>query len=171
MLLYRFDDPDAFPLIASHTTARAVSLFTDARHPDRVGVEMTRQPGESGDLVATIALPFRSIAGQPETLRLAVEADGGGAQWYVEAADAGGRAVSFSLGATDFHGPGTCAARLHAATVEGVSESPSTPRNVDLPIQFQRLRVVLPAAAQGCRVHLASLDVIGCVRRPADGIA
>jgi hypothetical protein len=187
MLLYRFDNLPDFPLLTSKTTTGVdVRLDVEGTGTDarlRLVVRRSannsagpangnaKQTVEESPTVVVLGLPFRAVAGNPETFQLEVCGYAGGCHVIAEAGDALGWGFAYAVGKIDATGPRIC--RVDARQPE---EFYSERRQGDTlrvvpPVQLHMLRVMLDNDCDVLDLGLEALLVSGNVRLSAPGVA
>jgi hypothetical protein len=173
MLLYRFDSVERYPVFESRTNVRGhVSLHLVSEGAvARLQVEIGRCTDDPPDATVVLALPLAAIGGQPERLELQVVGDGSGCGLFVDATDARACGFTYSLGAVDFTGLGTCSTDMRQP-----SEWWKRPRNHDTqivspPVQLHHLGIAVGGGPTDIGIALVALSVTGDVHLAPPGIA
>ena len=169
MLLYRFDNVEAYPILESKTTARGSTTTRvdppagSADHPTLHFVV----PPQSSDITepaVMLALPRRAIDGEPHHFFLEVYGDGRGSRMWLEAGDATGTGLVYTWETIEFSGWRTC-----AADAARPSERWSAPQHAGIsgvtpPLQLYRLGFALRAGQKGMDIRLRALGASGDLR-------
>lgn len=181
MLLYRFDDPSIFPILASGTSAACTAsttisrvdgervLWIDVRRDARTDAEPTIPES------VTIALPLRSFAGAPDRLELELIAEHGACSAFrieLEASDCGGERLRYSFDRMGAPGRQVLVADARRPEIATGSSHDNEEALWKPPIQLHALRIT-PArhTAPTLRIGLISLSVTGDVSAGRAGIA
>jgi len=173
MLLYRFDNTDAYPVLESLTSARGpVTIRVDRESgASCLRLEAKRHKRDPAEVVIALALPWRSIGGDLQQFLLDVDGDASGCRLTLEAADAVGNPFFYEFGAVDFAGWRTCKAD---------ARTPSKPRGMQrgmaeaaicFPLQLHRLSLSMGADCSAVNVAFRNLVVTGDVHDAPSGIA
>lgn len=173
LLLYRFDDPAAFPLLETETTARGPVALSVEGHDVAacLRIQLQRQEEDHDEIRAVIGLPMVAVGGQPKDWLLDVMGDHSGALLELEAADRRGWGFSYSFGRVDFSRQHTCRAPVQEPTEYWSQRKSDGTQGVVPPIQPFRLVVVLDKQCQGVDVALVALRVDGDVQIVPPGLA
>ncbi len=185
MIVYRFDNVEAFPLLESYTTEpQSVTTRIDQLGAEtilRISYRQSRAAGISlpgagsasqpAKPCVTLALPLRAIDGNPDQLLLEVLGDGSGCDVFLEAADGSGCGLVYCFAAVDFAGRRACTTDVQRPHQRWGDASRSAAGPALLPLQFNRLRIVLPTECNGFDLGLISLRATGDVRPAACGLA
>jgi hypothetical protein len=187
MLLYRFDNLAEFPLLESETTMGArVRLAVEDRGPNAhlrllvesaanggtaIGTARTPDEPRADELVVALGLPFRSVAGRPETFRLETRGDAGGCRVVAEASDALGWGFGYDFGHIDATGLHICAVDAQNPREFWAERKQGYTVRIVPPVQLHRLKITLNASCRALNVGLHTLSVSGNVWLSAPGLA
>ncbi len=182
LLVYRFDNVEAFPLLEVLTTlAEKPTLRIDGHgHAAILRMEVSQKACAAAVGRAVLALPPRTVEGLPQQFLLEIHGDANGCRVVMEAFDAGGEPLIYSFGVVDFNGWRTVGSRIADCGLwtgdrrgaEGDSQSAiRNPQSVSPPIDLCRLAILTGEREGGFSIGLRSICVTGHVRLPASGLA
>lgn len=181
MLLYRFDDPSMFPILASGTSPACTASTTISRVDDErvLWIDVRRdarpdaEPATSESV--TIALPLRSFAGAPDRLELELIAEHGACSAFLielEASDCVGERLRYSFDKMDAPGRQVLVANARCPEFATSTSHDDDGALWKPPIQLHALRITSAGHAPlRLRIGLISLRVTGDVSAGRAGIA
>ena len=173
-LLYRFDDPAAFPVLESETTATGpVSVHVEGHGTETfLWIAAERAGNDPPGAKVVLALPPREIAGSPEMVQLSVLGDASGCAVFLEAADANGWGFAYAFEPIDFRGWRTLEVEVQRPAERfGDHDSDVATSLIEAPVQPSRLGIRLGPSLHRTEIGLATLSVTGNVRLVRPGIA
>ncbi len=173
-LLYRFDDPEAFFVLESETTATGpVNVHVEGHGSEaflRIAAEQAENDPPGAKVV--LGLPPREIAGSPETVQLRVLGDASGCEIFLEAADANGWGFAYVFEPIDFRGWRTLEVEVQRPAERfGDHDSDAATSLIEAPIQPSRIGIRLCPSSMRIEIGLAALSFTGNVRLSPAGIA
>ena len=173
LLLYRFDDAEAFPLLETETTAQgSVMLGAEGDDVDAcLRVQLRRKREERDQIKAVIGLSLVAVGGEPQNWILDVVGDASGALLELEAGDRGGSGLTYSLGCVDFLGRRTCRAPVQSPAEYWGKRKGCGTQGVLPPVQPFRLAFILGERCEGIDLRLVALEVDGDAQLVPPGIA
>ncbi len=172
-LVYRFDNTEAFGLLDVEGTARsAVSVSLDGTEQARfLRVRWARGREDALGVVIVLSLPPRAVDGTPCQWLLDASANGGACRVTLEAADAYGAGVDYSLGVIHASAPRILSAPVAEPTGFWGERGETKDEPVTPPIEPYRIRLSPPDVCQSLDIIVRTLHVTGDVRLAAPGIA
>lgn len=172
VVLYRFDDPRAFPVLEGQTTARDTWRVTVTDVTGAPAISVARRPVGETPSSATLcfALPQMAIDGAPVRLGLELHGDGSGCRFRLDATDGRGPGFGYVFRPVSVEGEQTCWADVHRPA-EYWDGAPPDPPDVLPPLQLHRLVVKVAPPTRNIRIALLRLIVTGDVRLISPGVA
>ena len=182
LLVYRFDNAEAFPLLEVLTTLAEKPTIRIDGHGQEAILRVEASPKGCAATVgrAVLALPPRTVEGLPQQFLLEIHGDASGCRVVMEAFDAGGEPLIYSFGVVDFNGWRTVGSRiadcgLWTGDRSGAEDDSQTanrkPQTVSPPIDLCRLAILTGEREGGFSLGLRSICVTGQVRLPVPGLS
>ncbi len=173
-LLYRFDDPEAFPVLESETTATGpVSVRVEGHGSEaflRIAAERSGNDPPGAKVV--LGLPPQEIAGRPERVQVTVLGDASGCEIFLEAADANGWGFAYAFEPIDFRGWRTLEVDVQRPAERfGDHDGDAATALIEAPVQPSRIGIRLGQSSERTEIGLAALSVTGNARLLPPGIA
>lgn len=170
-LIYRFDNPDRFPVLESLTTANRALVSRRGDERAVLWVTAQRRKEDPAEVQVVLALPPVGIDGTPERFELELLGDAGGAEIILDASDATETAYTYSFGTVTFHRAGTLATDVQSPSHESYSDERAKTPVIVPPIQLFRLAITMGLACDELNVGLRALLVTGSVQLVPTGIS
>ena len=175
LLVYRFDNAEAFPLLEVLTTLAEKPTIRIDGHGQEAILRVEASPKACAVAVgrAVLALPPRTVEGLPQQFLLEIHGDASGCRVVMEAFDAGGEPLIYSFGVVDFSGWRTVGSRLadYGLWAGDRGGAAGDPQSVSPPIDLCRLAILTDECEGGFSLGLRSICVTGQVRLPVPGLA
>ena len=172
-LLYRFDKPEAFPLLREQTSARGrLEIRADRLAGESLlRVALERHADDTAGVTVKLALPLVAVEGNPQRFFLDLIGDASGCELFLEASDRLGWGFAYSLGTVDFDAAGTLSVDVQRPAEYWGARQENGTAGVVPPIQLFRLVIATAASRAGFDLALGALRASGDVRLAPPGIA